>query len=401
MEALHKDAKTDLLKQKMAAVENDKSVAVTKMEKEGVEKAVKDKVETMQKAKVKQDVAKEFIETVDSPAFQRTIADEEGPLANRALADLKASLLPSYLALAAAAAKSKIDTEKRIKKEELVAKMDKELAANIAAKTDAARLHKLVTAKLEHEMKSRLADTIHKETVEALENAGLVQKLKDTVRNKYMKGTLKTSKAYVLSHLQSNMKATYDKEAEDRAKQEAAVKAQPEVVKAMEVVKKELVDKLTQEGAEALEDAKAEATEMSKGDSEKIEDELTKSAQAKIAKEADLQAKTKIDEVTAKIKEGLYEKELPKEQERSAAKLKAAIEAKTKEVADASIQQKIDAELGKAEDISITTPKVMVATDASEPKTVTEKDMVKTAAPEVATPTTSKANELMYEEEWL
>merc|ERR1712146_300895 len=102
---------------------------------------------------------------------------------------------------------------------------------------------------------------------------------------------------------------------------------------------------------------------MSKGDSEKIEDELTKSAQAKIAKEADLQAKTKIDEVTAKIKEGLYEKELPKEQERSAAKLKAAIEAKTKEVADASIQQKIDAELGKAEDISITTPKVMVATD--------------------------------------
>merc|ERR1712054_30212 len=156
--------------------------------------------------------AKEFIETVDSPAFQRAIADEEGPLANRALADLKASLLPSYLALAAAAAKSKIETEKRIKKEELVAKMDKELAANIAAKTDAARLHKLVTAKLEHEMKSRLADTIHKETVEALENAGVVQKLKDTVRNKCMKGTLKTSKAYVLSHLQSNMKATYDKE---------------------------------------------------------------------------------------------------------------------------------------------------------------------------------------------
>merc|ERR1712178_557168 len=236
----------------------------------------------------------------------------------------------------------------------------------------------------------------------ALENAGLVQKLKDTVRNKYMKGTLKTSKAYVLSHLQSNMKATYDKEAEDRAKQEAAVKAQPEVVKAMEVVKKELVDKLTQEGAEALEDAKAEATEgMSKGDSEKIEDELTKSAQAKIAKEADLQAKTKIDEVTAKIKEGLYEKELPKEQERSAVKLKAAIEAKTEEVADASIQQKIDADLGKAEDISITTPKVTVATDASEPKTVTEEDMVKTAAPEVATPPTSRASELMYEEEWL
>jgi len=372
------------------------------MEKEGVEKAVKDKVETMEKAKVKQDVAKEFIETVDSPAFQRTIADEEGPLANRALADLKASLLPSYLALAAAAAKSKIDTEKRIKKEELVAKMDKELAANIAAKTDAARLHKLVTAKLEHEMKSRLADAIHKETVEALENAGVVQKLKDTVRNKYMKGTLKTSKAYVLSHLQSNMKATYDKEAEDRAKQEAAVKAQPEVVKAMEVVKKELVDKLTQEGAEALEDAKAEATEgMSEGDRKKIEDELTNSAQAKIAKEADLQAKTKIDEVTAKIKEGLYEKELPKEQERSAAKLKAAIEAKTEEVADASIQQKIDADLGKAEDISITTPKVTVATDASEPKTVTEEDMVKTAAPEVATPPTSRASELMYEEEWL
>merc|ERR1711988_1342737 len=45
MKVLHKDAKTDLLKQKMAAVENDKSVAVTKMEKEGVEKAVKDKVE--------------------------------------------------------------------------------------------------------------------------------------------------------------------------------------------------------------------------------------------------------------------------------------------------------------------------------------------------------------------
>merc|ERR1711988_327270 len=108
----------------------------------------------------------------------------------------------------------------------------------------------------------------------------------------------------VLSHLQSNMKATYDKE--------AAVKAQPEVVKAMEVVKKELVDKLTQEGAEALDDAKAEATEgMSEGDRKKIEDELTNSAQAKIAKEADLQAKTKIGEVTAKIKEGLYEKELP------------------------------------------------------------------------------------------
>merc|ERR1711998_220638 len=266
-----------------------------------------------------------------------------GPLATKALVKLKSELEPGYLANAAAAAKSKIETETRIKKERMVAKIDEELTKQIAAKTDPARLHKLATAKLESEMQSTLSATVHKETVEALDNAGLTQKLVDTIRHKYWEGTLKTSRSYVITHFQKDMKAKAHKEAEGRKSKD-------------------------------LDDEIQEATDgMSETDAANIRTMLTKKSHDQNVKKAALQARSKLAEVTKKINDGLYAEELPKEQTKSNAMLESAVFAKTKKVAEAAIQQKINAELGRVEDA--------VAADTKAAKTVSRLGMVKEAVP--------------------
>jgi hypothetical protein len=325
---------------------------VSEAELAELKRVTKAKMEELEQEKTDEQIEKVYEHKLASKEFLDDAEEQYAAIPAQVRASLRKELRPVYMASAAASAKQKIATEKRIAVEKLRVNMDKELQEKILAATTTATVEKIVRPVLEKRVRNELVAQMRADTAEKLTEEGVNQKLAEGIRADYMEGTLKAAEAWVKEHKQEEIDAHVQAEFEKRAEREASIAVANKVAAKKAEMLEEIQQKITNDGWDAREEKIEAAIQgLDEEDADKARDAMMEAAEKKNAAAAKAQLEKEFPAVKAEMMKEVVASELEKLAPDMEARKHEVLDQRAKDIAERAIQRKIRDETTMADEV--------------------------------------------------